>query len=184
MTGYLSHVSEAVNIPANINCSGAHDCFGYRVLEGSFGNLKDMFDTINEHCGITPLTCPVLTPPPSPGRELSPLPLPSPTPAAHPFFTGGDYISSDEELMLVIARIQHEEEENLAAMSPSGPSVRTVNYPSPLADPSISRHLPCDPNQPNGLGGPLQMPARLMTPFVPPGPLLTIFGLRIHRGGG
>jgi hypothetical protein len=56
-------------------------------------------------------------------------------PAAGQLFTGGDYVNSDEELMLAIAQIQCEEENTLAT-SPSGPSVRG-HYPyfSPLTDP-------------------------------------------------
>jgi hypothetical protein len=42
--------------------------------------MKDLFDMINKHCGVTPLTCSASTPPPSPGWELSPLPVPSPMP--------------------------------------------------------------------------------------------------------
>jgi hypothetical protein len=80
ITGYLSHVSESISIPPNINRFGAHTCFGYHVLEDSFRNMKDLFDTISKHCGVTPLTCPASTPPPSPGWELSPLPVPSPMP--------------------------------------------------------------------------------------------------------
>jgi hypothetical protein len=114
---------------------GAHACFGYCVLEDPFQSMKDLFDMINKHCGVTPLTCSASTPPPSPGWELSPLPVPSPMPAAGQFFAGGDYINSDKELMLVIAQIQCEEENTLTT-SPSRPSVRD-HYPSfsPLTDP-------------------------------------------------
>ena len=98
-----------VDIPTNIVQFGSHACFGYRALEKSFGDLTEFFQSVMELCGTNQLPCPSLSPRSSPGHLLDQRPLLPLEPQSNEFFTPGDFVDSDEDLEVVIARLQQEE---------------------------------------------------------------------------
>lgn len=106
-----------VNVPT-ICRFGSHGCFGYRALEPQLGDHTDFLRSVVDLCGNGPLGCPASSPPLSPDRILPRLQPESLEPNDDTFINVGDYVDSDEDLAMVIIRIQQQEAANTSLTPP------------------------------------------------------------------
>ena len=133
VTASLSSISGVTRIPNDISHFGFHACFGYHLLEGSFGDLSEVLHSVVELCGTPELPCPRRWSPPSPSPDMDTVPLPltqilSPKLMADTIITSEDYLESEEEINEWIAKLQQEQE---GRCSPGSPSVHiTFSIPS------------------------------------------------------
>lgn len=123
VTGLLSSLNGVVEIPKRICRFGSHACFGYRLLEGSFNTLSEIFCSVTELCGTKDLPCPALSPPSSPDQDS--IPLSPPGRKGGPVITIEDYLESDEQFDELLSKLCQEEERRTIS---GGPSVRSGCY--------------------------------------------------------